>query len=479
MSIDPFASATAMLAALQRRDVSSRELVNMHLERIERVDARLGAFCEITAETAREAARCADDARDAGAHGALLGLPLTLKESTRIAGVAQTAGMPEWAGHRPTSDGPIASRVRAAGACLLGTTNVSEALDDWQATNPIHGRTVNPWDPTRTPGGSTGGGAAALAAGLTPLEIGSDIGGSVRVPAAFCGIYGHRPSETVVPRAGAFPGADVASPAAVLGVQGPLARSAVDLELLLDVIVGADDDEAHAWRLDLPPPRHDRLDDFRIAIMPPMPWVTVSASITAAIDELVTLLRAAGARVATAMPELDVERTLADYSALLAALTSSTASRDERDRRAARAREVDPTRGRATATGLTFDAAELLRLLDRRIRDRAVWQQFFTDWDVLVAPITLDVAFEHLDGPFSTRVLHVDGVDVAYPLHVVPSMWAAHGGLPATAIPAGHGTGGLPLGVQLIGPYLEDRTPLALARLLEREWHSFTPPPGY
>lgn len=479
MSIDPFTTATGMLDALQRREVSSRELVEMHLERISRIDGRLGAFCEVTADMARDAARRADDARDAGAHGALLGLPLTLKESTRIAGVAQTAGMPEWANHRPASDGPVASRVRTAGACLLGTTNVSEALDDWQATNPIYGRTVNPWDATRTPGGSTGGGAAALAAGLTPLEVGSDIGGSVRVPAAFCGVYGHRPSETAVPRAGAFPGADVANPAAVLGVQGPLARSAADLELLLDVIAGAHDDDASAWRLELPPPRHDRLDSFRVAIMPPMPWVTVSASITAAIDDLTALLRSTGAQVATVMPELDLERALADYSSLLAALTSTTMTRDERERRGTRARELDPTRGRATATGLTFDAAELVLLLDRRARDREVWRQFFTDWDVLVAPITLDVAFEHLDGPFSTRVLHVDGVDVAYPLHVVPSMWAAHGGLPATAIPAGHGMGGLPIGIQLIGPYLEDRTPLALARLLEREWHSFTPPPGY
>lgn len=479
MSIGPFSTATEMLAALQQRSVSSTELVELHLDRIDRLDGNLDALCEVTADRARAAARRADAAIAAGERAALLGIPVTLKESTRIDGCAQTAGMPAWAGHRPTGDGPVAARVRAAGACLLGTTNVSEALEDWQAVNPLYGRTVNPWDPTRTPGGSTGGGAAALAAGLTPLEVGSDIGGSIRVPAAFCGVYGHRPSESAVPRAGAFPGDDVANPAAVLAVQGPLARSADDLELLLDVLAGPDDRDSIAWRVELPPARHERLDNFRVAVMPPMPWVHVADEICAAIEDLAGLLDRAGATVATAMPDIDVGRTLTDYSALLAALTSSHDPRPTREHRARRARANDLVRGAATSTGLTFDAAELLCLLERRERDRHAWHRFFTEWDVLVAPITLDVAFEHHDAPFSTHTLHVDGVEVAYSLHVVPSMWAVHAGLPSTAIPAGTARSGLPLGVQLIGPFLEDRTTLALARLLGREWHGFRPPPGF
>src|SRR5690606_25978301 len=148
------------------------------------------------------------------------------KESEQAAGLPQTAGMEAWRDHRPADDGRIAARMLAAGAALLGKTNIPVALADWQANNPIYGRTNNPWDLERSPGGSTGGGAAALAAGLTPLEIGSDIGGSIRVPAAFSGVYGHRPSATAVPRSGDFPGASLPNPAQIMGVQGPLARSA-------------------------------------------------------------------------------------------------------------------------------------------------------------------------------------------------------------------------------------------------------------
>ncbi len=147
----------------------------------------------------------------------LLGLPMTLKESTQTAGLPQSAGIAAFKDYRPAGDGPLASAVFSAGACLLGKTNIPVALGDWQADSPIYGRTNNPWDLSRTPGGSTGGGGAALAAGLTPLEIGSDIGGSIRVPGAYCGVYGHRPSETAIPRAGVFPLADLPNPAAVDG----------------------------------------------------------------------------------------------------------------------------------------------------------------------------------------------------------------------------------------------------------------------
>ena len=166
-------------------------------------------------------------ARAAGESRPLLGLPMTLKESTQVAGLPQSAGIMPFKDYRPETDGPIARSVFAAGSCLLGKTNIPVALGDWQADSPVYGRANNPWDLDRTPGGSTGGGAAALAAGFTPLEIGSDIGGSIRVPAAYCGVYGHRPSETAVPRTGSFPLADRPNPAIVMGVQGP-ARSQRD-----------------------------------------------------------------------------------------------------------------------------------------------------------------------------------------------------------------------------------------------------------
>jgi amidase len=284
--IGPFSTAGAMLAALNAGVVSSVELIDMHLERIDKYDGALNAIAVHTAERAREAAVVADATRASGSRGALLGLPMTLKESTQVAALPQSAGIPPLADYRPASDGPIAARVFAAGACLLGKTNIPVALSDWQADSPVYGRTSNPWDLDRTPGGSTGGGAAALAAGLTPLEIGSDIGGSIRVPAAYCGVYGHRPSETAVPRAGAFPFADAPNPAFVMGVQGPLARSALDLELLFDVVAGPVEGEDVAWRLDLPAPRHERLGEFRVAIMPPLSLAQPSSEVQTKVDEL-------------------------------------------------------------------------------------------------------------------------------------------------------------------------------------------------
>ena len=179
----------------------------------------------------------------------LLGLPLTLKESINVKGLRTTVGMPHWADFRSEHDAPVTARVRAAGATIMAKTNVPPMLADWQAANPVHGRTNNPWDLRRSPGGSTGGGAAALAAGLTPLEYGSDIGGAIRVPAVFCGVYGHRPSETALPRSGQFPMPPLPNAAVVMGVQGPLARSADDLALALDVAAGPDagEDVAGGW----------------------------------------------------------------------------------------------------------------------------------------------------------------------------------------------------------------------------------------
>ena len=190
-TIGPFSTATDMLAALDARDISAAELAELHLARIEAHDGALNAIPVRTPERTRAAAVAADAARARGELGALLGLPMTLKESTQTAGLPQSAGIPLLKDHVPTGDGPIARSVFGAGAGLLGKTNIPVALGDWQADSPVYGRTNNPWDLGRTPGGSTGGGGAALAAGLTPLEIGSDIGGSIRVPAAYCGVYGH------------------------------------------------------------------------------------------------------------------------------------------------------------------------------------------------------------------------------------------------------------------------------------------------
>ena len=323
-----------MLGALRARKISSLELVELHLQRIEQRDGALNAIPVRTADRARDAAKRADDATLArGQRAALLGLPMTLKEST------QTAGLPQIARHRrtfkdhkPATDGPIAEPVFEAGACLLGKTNIPVALGDWQADSPIYGRTNNPWDLKRTPGGSTGGGGAALAAGMTPLEIGSDIGGSIRVPGAYCGVYGHRPSETAIPREGSFPMGDLPNPAGLMGVQGPLARSATDLELLFDVIAG-------------PVHRRRRRLEARVARVARRAAEGLSRCRDAvdAVGEgprrrcrarsttLARFLSQRGAKVAQAMPNLDFEQYFRDYLCLLTVITSQGQSRAERE----------------------------------------------------------------------------------------------------------------------------------------------------
>jgi len=477
--IGPYSTATDLLAALDAGEVGSVELVDLQLDRIERLNPQLNAIAVPTPERAREAAKAADEARSAGERGRLLGVPMTLKESTQVAGLPQSAGIRMFADHRPDSDGPVAARVFAAGACLLGTTNIPTALGDWQADSPVYGRTNNPWDLERTPGGSTGGGAAALAAGLTPLEIGSDIGGSIRVPAAYCGVYGHRPSETAVPRHGAFPRDEAPNPAAMMGVQGPLARGVADLELLLDLIAGPVVGEDVGWRLALPPARHDRLADFRVAVMPPLSLVEPSAAMRARVEELAQFCSRAGATVAEAMPDVDHAAYYHDYLVLLETIISQSEPRDARDEAAREARERGDERLLPAAEGMTIDAAGFFALLRRREAARAAWRSFFADWDVLVCPAALDAAFPHETAPWADRVLDVDGREVRYGDNIVYPMWAIFAGQPATAFPAGRDRAGLPLGVQAIGPYLEDRTTLRFAQLLEGEWHGFEPPPGW
>jgi len=477
--IDTFSTATEMLRALDAGEVSSSELVDLHIRQIEKVDEELNAIPVKTFDRAREGAAEADRRRARGERAPLLGVPLTLKESEQTAGLPQTAGISEFEGYAPASDGRAAARVFEAGACLLGKTNIPVALGDWQADSPVYGRTNNPWDLTRTPGGSTGGGGAALASGMTPLEVGSDIGGSIRVPATYCGVYGHRPSETAIPKSGGFPMADLPNPAFLLGVQGPLARSAVDLTLLFDVMIGPDVGEDIAWRLELPRPRHERLGDFRVALLPSLLDVPPAASVGAALEEIGTLLAKEGATVEQARPDLDMTSYFHDYVRMLQIMTSIGMSPAERRARAADLRKSGDPVSDAMADGFEMDAQTFLRLVATREAARVRWQEFFTDWDVVIAPNSLDSAFPHQAGPFAGRTLVVDGTEVPYFANIIYAMPPIFAGLPATAFPAGRDGSGLPIGLQAIGPYLEDRTTIEFARLVGEVWHSFEAPPGY
>jgi amidase len=485
--IDPFASATELLAALRAGRVASQDLTELYIRRIERHDGRLNAVVVRDFERARQRARAADDAAARGDRSALLGLPITLKESFNVAGLETTCGVPEWKGYVSPHDSLAAARLRAAGTVLLGKTNVPPALADWQSDNPIYGRTCNPWDLDRSPGGSSGGSAAALAAGLTGLEVGSDIGGSIRVPAAFCGVYGHRPSETLLPKSGQFPMPPLPNAAVVMGVQGPLARSAEDLELALSVLAGPDVGEDVAWRVELPPARHERLADFRVAVLPPIPWLGVDGQIAGALDGLASRLGRLGCVVKPAQPEGlgDHRKHFGLYRSLLSAVTSARVDEETRRQRIAMFEKADDEFSRAHLRGLTGRPGDYIVWNARREQHRAAWRAFFRDWDVLLAPAMNVLAYPHIERAWPaddsdlTLTFTIDGRAVPYLDGLVYPAVSTVAGQPATAIPVGRSRDGLPVGLQVIGPYLEDLTPIRFAALLAREIGGFTRPAGY
>ena len=485
--VDAFSSATSLVAALRSGAIGARELTELYIRRIERHDPALNAVVVRDYTRAREQAMVAEHARARGEHRALLGLPITLKESINVTGLQTTCGVPEWKGYISQHDAPVTTRTRAAGAVLLGKTNVPPMLADWQSANPIFGRTNNPWDRGRTPGGSSGGSAAAIAAGLSALEVGSDIGGSIRVPAAFCGIYGHRPSETLLPRSGQFPMPPLPNPAVVMGVQGPLARSAEDLELALSVLAGPEVGEDVAWKVTLPAARRERLADFRVAVLPPIPWLPVDEQITAALSDLTGRLTKMGAVVKEIQPDGlgDHREYHGFYRTLLSAVTGARVDAETRRQRIATFRAAGDDLSLGAARGLEGTAGDYLLWNGRREQHRAAWRAFFREWDVLLAPAINVLAYPHIerawpaDNSDLSLTFTVNGRSVPYLHGLCYPALSTVPGQPATAFPVGLSREGLPIGLQAIGPYLEDLTPIRFTALLAREIGGYRKPSGY
>src|SRR5215472_3165647 len=300
-----FRSAAALAAAIHRREIGSRELLEHYLARVDRHNAALNAIIVTDLERARRRADEADAALARGENwGSLHGLPMTVKESFDVIGMPTTWGLPELEGNLPPANALAVDRLLGAGAVIFGKTNVPVMLADSQSYNPVYGTTNNPWNRSLTPGGSSGGPSAALAAGLTGLEIGSDIGGSIRNPAHYCGVFGHKPTYGIAPPRGqALRGTVAASDISVIG---PLARSAEDLAFALDIIAGPDPIEAAGWRLDLAAPRGKALADFRIAVMLDDPNCEVDHEVQDILQRLVDFLAGQGVRVSDrARPDID------------------------------------------------------------------------------------------------------------------------------------------------------------------------------
>lgn len=490
--MNPFDTLVDLRDALRARRFSATELVRAQIDRIQRLDGTLNSVVVRPFEQALAAAAASDERLARGEGGALEGVPVTIKEAINVRGLPTTVGDPGYAGFVSQHDAPSVRRLRAAGAVVIGKTNVPPEMADWQAANPVYGRTSNPWNPALTCGGSSGGGAA-VAAGFGALDLGSDIGGSVRVPAAFCGLYGLRGSETLIPRSGQYPIPPTPNWGAVLGAQGPLARSADDVALAARVMSGPDAGEDVAWRLELPPPRRSSLRGARIAVLEPPDWAPVDAGLMAARDAVVAALGKAGATVATAQPEgmADWREHFRLYLRLLHYMMSPRWSDEERAARVAALRDCSGDEFTpAQIEGLTCTGAQLFLWHLARERVRAAWRAFFRDWDALLTPSFHSPAFAHIDyqGPALGAACVPWTVDLATregPRRVPYSrgLFFPHvstlAGQPALACPVGLNAQGLPLSVQLIGPYLEDWTVTTLGALLAREIGGFVPPPGY
>ncbi len=475
--------ATRLTQMLRDRTIGCRELLDLHLARQAKYDGDLNAVIWQDPEAARARADAADAALAKGeTWGPLHGLPMTVKESFDVTGAPTTWGIPAYRDNRATSNAVAVQRLIDAGAIVYGKTNVPLLLSDWQSFNEIYGTTNNPWDLTKTPGGSSGGSAVALATGMAALELGSDIGASIRNPAHYCGVCGHKPTHNLVPTRGQSVSGTVAIPD--ISVAGPLARTAEDLALGLSVTAGADAIEAAGLDYRLPPPRHRSLADYRIAVMVEDLNSAVDSDYQAKIVALAEALAKAGATVSfEARPAIDTVAAFRLYVALLRSYTFARTAAEEIALWQERAKGYaadDFSYKAMVARAASLSYRDWLALNEERHQLRWRWHAFFQEWDVLLCPAAAGPAFPHDQaGERVDRLIQVNGA-AENTCHQL--FWAGFSGvafLPSTVCPLPRHASGLPLGLQIVAPHLEDRTSIELARLIGEAFGGFEPPPGY
>lgn len=479
----PFRSAKQLAAAIRRKKIGCLELLETYLARVERYNPALNAVIATDLDGARKRARAADRALARKAiWGPLHGVPMTIKESYDVVGLPTTWGLPELKDNYPARNALAVDRFLGAGVVLFGKTNVPLYLADWQSFNAIHGTANNPWDVTRTPGGSSGGAAAALAAGLTGIEAGSDIGASIRNPAHYCGVYGHKPTYGIAPPRGqALPGRLAPSDISVIG---PMGRSAEDLELGLAAMAGPDEIDGAGWRLALPAPRRKALRQYKVAVMLTDPNSEVDAEVQGRLQALADFLAKQRVTVSDrARPDVDTAEAQRVYIQLLRAATSGRQTAEEFERNLEIARRLPPgdeSYYARMARANTMSHRDWLAANEARHRMRWTWAEFFKEYDLLLCPAAASAAFPHdQQGERHERTIEVNGHRVATTDQL---FWAGFSGLaylPSTVAPAGFTPAGLPVGVQIVGPQYGDRACIHFARLLEREYQGFVPPPGY
>ncbi len=454
-----FRSATDAAQVVRRKEISSRELTEMLITRIEAVNPALNAVVELRPEAALQEALAADEAIARGdVAGPLDGVPVTIKDSFNVAGLHTTWGNRAFKDFVADRDATLARRLRRAGANIVGKTNVAFMLGDFgQTANELYGVTKNPWDTTRTPGGSTGGAAAALSAGMTFLEYGSDLVGSIRIPASFCGVYGLKPSVGIVPLSGFQPPGPPPPPSDMtyMSAVGPLGRSPRDLRTALRATAGPENQVAKAYSWALSPPRHTRLEDFRVGVVLDHEHAPVSSEVSAPLSNAVDTLARAGATVVEGWPDgVDPARNYESFGFHVRSFFAFQESGEE-----------------------LAKFSEFVEHENRRMASRAAWNRYFNEIDVFLCPVSFTLAFPHDTRPFEERKIVTPEGERPYNDQ---SFWISHAslpGLPAMAAPVGRTPGGLPIGVQIVAPLYEDDTAITFAELLADVIGGYEPPP--
>ena len=479
MSELAYSSAIAIAKKIRRRELSSREAVDYFLARVAALDKPINSVVTIDAVRARAEADAADASLARGeVRGPLHGVPMTIKDSFQTAGMRTTSGAPDLATFVPHEDAWPVARLRAAGAVVYGKTNLPIYAGDLQSYNAVFGATNNPYDRSRTPGGSSGGSAAALACGFTPLELGSDIGGSIRLPSHMSGVVGHKPSYGIVPSHGQIPGPPGTLTLADLAVAGPMARTVDDLKLSLDVMAGPNRWDLPAWRLKLPRPRHRTLKEYRVAAWLDDPACRVEPESYDLLAKAAQALAAAGVQIDyEARPAFTLSKSAETFLALLQAALAGGVARDRIENYA---RTEDQTPAGHTRRLLAMRHREWLSHNERRMQMRKRWEEFFTQWDAIVLPVMPcpAIAHDHSEPQAGRTVLVADEPRPYWDLIT----WMAPAGacyLPATVVPVGRLSNGLPIGIQIVGAYLEDQTTLDLARRLLALLGGCPRPPGF
>jgi len=453
---------TKQAAAIRAREFSAQDLLALYIARIERLNPMINAVVTLDLDRAARDATVVDERISRGETvGPLSGIPMTIKDAIAVGGVRSTGGAVELRDHVPGEDAPAVASLRAAGAVIVGKTNVPRWCNaETETHNELFGTTNNPWDRGRSVGGSSGGSAAAVAAGLSSCDLGTDIGGSVRIPSHYCGTYALKPSFGVVPQLGYLSHVGAGRVGADMNVFGPIARSARDLALLLGVLAAPAPEDALAWRVTLPAPRRSRLAEYRIGTWFDEPELPVAAAYRAVLERAAEALRAAGARVDASHPNV----SFAKQRDLWMALAGSAASPSL------------PAEIQQAASGTHM---QWLRNHERREELRDAWRAWFGEYDALLCPVVLGVAPYHdLEGDPFTRTVDVDGVarnimmDVPQWTGIINVI-----GYPACAVPIGRTDEGLPVGMQIVTSYLRDRESIELARHMDQTVACFEPPP--